>query len=348
MSESKHVFASYVREDYETVTRLASKLSEAGVTVWLDRNEIQPGSRWKRVITRAIRDGGFFLACFSKHYTDRAISYMNEELTLAIELIRQMPVDRPWFIPILLDDCDVPEREIGAGETLRDIQYVALFQDWDDGIGRILRVIQPTTKTTAVPKTPNSSIITTVLFLASNPIDTRPLRLDAELREVQGAILSSQFRDKIRLEMRLAVTPTDLARSILDLQPNILHFSGHGSSGFLVLEDKTGRSVNLDTKMLFEIIIPFSDKIQCVVLNSTDSQSLAKDLVKKIDFVVGMSSGLTDSAAIVFSAGFYQALGNGRSIPDAFELGCAMIRLEGFESDTMPLLFKRSTDAELG
>lgn len=336
MSDPKHAFASYVREDYETVARLASTLTTSGVKVWLDRNEIQPGSRWKRVIKRAIHDGSYFLACFSRHYTERTVSYMNEELTLAVELLRQKPTDRPWFIPILLDDCEVPEREIGAGETLRDIQYVALFDNWDDGIQRILNVIQP-----AKPTLPEERTTDTVLFLASNPRDTSLLQVDAELREVQGAILSSGLRHRIRLEIRLAVTPSDLVRSLLELRPTILHFSGHGSSESLVLQNEYGLSAKVSAETLFQMILPFSDRLKCVVLNSSDSQSLAGDLVKRIEFVVGMPPRLSDAAAIAFSAGFYQAIGNGRTIPESFELGCSMILLEGFDEATRPILFSR-------
>jgi HEAT repeat protein len=68
---------------------------------------------------------------------------MNEELTLATEELRQYASDREWFIPVLLSECDVPARSIGAGETLLDINWVALHEDWDAGIKRILSVIKP-------------------------------------------------------------------------------------------------------------------------------------------------------------------------------------------------------------
>jgi hypothetical protein len=33
---------------------------------------------------------------------------MNEELALVIEEVRQRPTDQAWFIPVGLDDCQVP------------------------------------------------------------------------------------------------------------------------------------------------------------------------------------------------------------------------------------------------
>ena len=59
---------------------------------------------------------------------------MNEELTLAIEELRQFASDREWFIPVLLSECDIPARSIGGGETLLDINWVPLYENWDAGI----------------------------------------------------------------------------------------------------------------------------------------------------------------------------------------------------------------------
>ena len=98
-----HVFVSYVREDHERVDRLANALRVAGVEVWVDRDALEPGQFWKDSIRRAIDDGAFFLACFSEAYVTRDETYMNEELSLAIERLRLMRRDRAWFIPVLLD-----------------------------------------------------------------------------------------------------------------------------------------------------------------------------------------------------------------------------------------------------
>jgi HEAT repeat protein len=68
---------------------------------------------------------------------------MNEEITLAIEELRQRPTDQGWFIPVLLDDVDIPNRSIGAGDTLRSLQWVRLNEDWSDGISRVLSAVQP-------------------------------------------------------------------------------------------------------------------------------------------------------------------------------------------------------------
>jgi hypothetical protein len=149
--EQRHVFISYVRENQDQVDRLCQDLERHGVNVWLDRNSIKPGARWKDAIREAIRQGDFFIACFSNEYTTRTVidrkkTHMNEELTIAIEELRQYDTSREWFIPILLSECDIPARSIGPGETLKDINWVTLSENWDAGIKRIVSVIMPTAK----------------------------------------------------------------------------------------------------------------------------------------------------------------------------------------------------------
>jgi formylglycine-generating enzyme required for sulfatase activity len=140
----QHVFISYVRDNSDLVLKLRDALQVHGVEVWLDRDQIQPGHRWKAAIRKAISDGAFFIACFSTEYETRSKNFMNEELVLAIDELRLRDTDKAWFIPVLLSECNVPDRNIGAGETLRSIQWVELYDDWAGGIRRILSVIAPT------------------------------------------------------------------------------------------------------------------------------------------------------------------------------------------------------------
>ena len=135
-------FISYVSENAEIVDLLCQELKSRDIQVWRDRDEIAPGSRWKQEIRTAIREGTFFIACFSTEYNDRDKTYMNEELTIAIEELRQHPHDRIWFIPVKLNECEIPERNIGGVETMRDLHYVNLEENWDDGLQRILNVVR--------------------------------------------------------------------------------------------------------------------------------------------------------------------------------------------------------------
>ena len=137
------VFISYVRENSEDVLRLVRELENYGIDVWFDKTALKPGVRWADAIREGIEEGDFFIACFSEEYNNKMKSYMNEELTLAIEELRQRPANQTWFIPVLLSKAEIPSRSIGAGETLRSIQRVALYDNWQAGVRSIVSVIVP-------------------------------------------------------------------------------------------------------------------------------------------------------------------------------------------------------------
>ena len=62
----KKVFISYVRENVEIVDRLYQELKSHGIQVWVDRNDLSPGLRWKREIRRSYSTRGFFHCVFLK------------------------------------------------------------------------------------------------------------------------------------------------------------------------------------------------------------------------------------------------------------------------------------------
>jgi hypothetical protein len=137
-----HVFISYVREDYDRIKVLAEELQCAGIDVWVDRDRISPGENWREAIRSAIANGAFFLACFSVHSVNREKSYANAELFLAIEQIRQRPWGSKWFLPILLDNCQVPDVGITANLSLRDIQWIDFPSlGWKSAVSSIVDTI---------------------------------------------------------------------------------------------------------------------------------------------------------------------------------------------------------------
>jgi class 3 adenylate cyclase len=142
------------------------------VAVWLDREQIRPGERWQIAIRRAIEDGAFFVACFSAAHAARDRSYMNVELAIAVEQLGLRPTDRSWFIPVLFEGGEIPDRPIGGGETLRDIQWVDLTQDWNDGIQRILSVVRPVVTVAPLPKTPQHVVVMMADIVGSTSLAT--------------------------------------------------------------------------------------------------------------------------------------------------------------------------------
>lgn len=133
-------FISYVREDSAVVLHLCRILEANGIEVWLDREQLEPGARWKAAIENAIQGGIYFLSIFSKARQNKPTSYANEELVVAIDQIRKKAFGSTWFIPVKIDDCEIEPRPIGGGETILDFQVCDL-RNWSKELTRLLRVL---------------------------------------------------------------------------------------------------------------------------------------------------------------------------------------------------------------
>jgi hypothetical protein len=182
-----------------------------------------------------------------------------------------------------------------------------------------------------------------ILILTANPKNSDQLRLDEEVREIQAGLERAKRRDEFEIVSRWAVRTEDLRRSLLDLEPQIVHFSGHGvGRDGLALEDSAGKAQLVSAAALARLFGLFKDKLECVLLNACYSEVQAEAIHQQIDCVIGMNQAIGDRAAINFAVGFYDALGAGRCYGDAFEFGCSAIDLEGIPASATPVLKQRS------
>lgn len=167
-----------------------------------------------------------------------------------------------------------------------------------------------------------------ILFLGASPDDRVPLRLDRELRAVTDVLRGTRFGERIRLVSHLAARVADLQGVLLEHQPHILHFGGHGSGSTIVLEGSDGRARPVSAKSLSLLFGNLSHPPCCVVLNACYSAAQAYAIAQSVEFVVGMSEKISDEAAFSFSRGLYRALASGESLSRAVELGRSQIDLD--------------------
>ncbi len=88
-----------------------------------------------------------------------------------------------------------------------------------------------------------------------------------------------------------------------------------------------------------------SDSIECVILNACYSDVQATEIAKHIPYVMGMSSSISDDAAMEFSVAFYDALGAGKDIHTAYQFGCNAIALKGISGHLTPVLKTKALTA---
>ena len=186
-----------------------------------------------------------------------------------------------------------------------------------------------------------------MLFLVSNPCKQDRLALDEECREVAARIRSADHRDAIELIPAWAVRTDELQPLLMRHRPHIVHFSGHGTLGtpdrrpcqdergpgrdmivnspghgeHLVLAGEGGEARLINKEALVDLFSVLEDNVHLVIFNTCHSDQTAEVLAEVVPCTIGMRAEISDEAAIAFAAAFYQALGFGRDIQAAFNLG---------------------------
>ena len=185
-----------------------------------------------------------------------------------------------------------------------------------------------------------------ILFLAANPETTSQLSLDEEAKEMRLGLERAKRRDRFEIITRWAVDADELRRSLLDIEPHIVHFSGHGTgTDGLVLHAAGGGAKLAGSEALANLFELFAGQIECVLLNACYSKAQAAAIYRHVDCVIGMNQAVGDRAAIKFAVGFYDALGAGRPYEIAYKFGCSAIDFEDIVQSLTPVLMARSLKA---
>lgn len=179
-----------------------------------------------------------------------------------------------------------------------------------------------------------------VLFLASNPVGEQQLRLDEEARSITDMIRKSKHRDSVVFESRWAVQPMDVLQAINELNPTIVHFSGHGSdTDQIVFQDTNGNAKLVSKEAIVQTMMASSIDIRLVFFNTCYSHNQAEAVTQHVEAAIGMNTSIGDEAAKVFSSQFYSSIGFGFSIKKSFDQAKALVMMEGLNEEKTPELF---------
>lgn len=182
-----------------------------------------------------------------------------------------------------------------------------------------------------------------VLFVASNPLDQKQLRLDEEARAIEEMIRKAKHRDSVEFRTQWAARPMDILQAVNEHNPRIVHFSGHGSlESDLVMQGSHGESRLVSKEAIAASLAACSEDIQIVFFNTCYSREQAEAVVKHVPTAIGMNTSIGDEAARIFSSQFYSALGFGLSVKKAFDQAQAALMLEGIPEELTPELFHGS------
>ena len=119
--------------DDEFVLWLAPRLEEAGYTVFADILSLEPGERWRKVITNTLQTRAIKMLLCCRD-TTLAKDNVQEEIGIALDLARELP-DPKFIIPLRLEPY---KKVLGIGE----LQYVDFVRGWADGLDKLLETLK--------------------------------------------------------------------------------------------------------------------------------------------------------------------------------------------------------------
>ncbi|HZN74176.1 MAG TPA: CHAT domain-containing protein [Micromonosporaceae bacterium] len=137
----------------------------------------------------------------------------------------------------------------------------------------------------------------------------------------------------------------DLQELLLRHQPAMVHYAGHSGVDGIVVEGEDGYAHAIPPAALEELFAIVRGSVRCVVLNACLTMGQALAIGSHVPCVVGMSRLVPDHVAIIFAAGFYRAVAEGKSVTAAFRLGRNRLALCGLDVRG-PVLIDQFGEAE--
>ncbi len=216
----------------------------------------------------------------------------------------------------------------------------------------------------AVPSVDNK---VRILVVVSQPEDLGPVIADPVIDQIKKL----QEKLPIELEIHRETTLDSLVDKIQEVQPNVVHFIGHGrfnreeGQGQIALLAFNNNADWCADSQFASVFSQVSPKPRLVFLHLCESATakldafsstfsgLAPKLIQaEVPTVVAMQYPITNLAAIAFTRAFYESLGKGSTIDDAVQEGRFRIttRIAGAMDTRVfgtPVLYMRSRNGEL-
>lgn len=168
-----------------------------------------------------------------------------------------------------------------------------------------------------------------VLFLPAS------VAVDDEARAIERAL---QATNQLALWSLADAQPAALLRMFAGEHQRVLHMSGRGRDGTIVLHGDDGLATPVSSGPLTNIVHELGAELRLVVLHARASRELAQALAATVPCVIVLDGAVGAITARLFFEAFYRAIGTGASVREAFDRGCGALAMVEIPSARMPIL----------
>lgn len=177
-------------------------------------------------------------------------------------------------------------------------------------------------------------------LLFANPQGTQALDLSTEVQTIRTKLRAEQRSSFLKLHLVRDASPSAIEEA-LKLRPHLVHFGGHGYRAALGVEGDRNQLHRMPKAALSQWIDVLSKRTRVVLLNACHSIVEAEPFLSAVECVIGMRAPISDRAALEFASCFYSALGDGKSVAEAFASGKAGIVAFSLSEEDTPVLKTR-------
>lgn len=117
----RKVFISYAKEDIKFAAELYAFLHQSQFDPWLDKKKLLAGSNWDLAIRKALKEADFIILLLSSRSVSKR-GYVQREYKLALQNWETRLATDIYIIPVLIDECEVPD-------SLGQFQWVRFDDD---------------------------------------------------------------------------------------------------------------------------------------------------------------------------------------------------------------------------
>lgn len=123
-SEEIDVFLSYASEDRDAAVAIRDALEARKLRVFFDKDALKAGDDWAAKLRRSVAQCALFLPIISKNTLTPKARYFRGEWKKALAEAYNMPCNRKFLVPVVIDDTD--DQHEALPEGLRQVQWARL------------------------------------------------------------------------------------------------------------------------------------------------------------------------------------------------------------------------------
>jgi hypothetical protein len=170
-----------------------------------------------------------------------------------------------------------------------------------------------------------------ILILTANPAGTTKFNFDKEFVRIYESI--NRTDEKFQITVKRGIDRSEFLHLIELEKPEILHFTGHGTSEGLILNNADKNDIDIlnynAINLMFKYMSEQKMSLKIVLFMAVFSEEFIEAISKNVQYFVGLTIVVSDEIVISFSSGFYTKLSKFSDFEDCFRAGLSHAALAG-------------------